>query len=466
MPLPQQPTSTKNAADTSFLMDTQQFSLPKSDAGSDSLADSRSDSRRTPTSQPNLATQPGPVSPSGQKQPTTRAWLLLAPAMFMLAWGGNHFTPLLHLYESLGHYATWQANLLLGMYVAGLIPGLLVASAMSDQHGRKPVMFGGLALAFGGSLLLGLGLHTFWLLCIGRALAGAAVGIAMSVGTSWMKELSSPPFDSRASISAGARRPALTLTLGFGLGAGVTGVLAQWAPWPAVTPYVLHGVLTVVALFFLVRVPESLPAERRATTSWWKDLAVPSAGHRTFMRVVLPAAPWVFGAAGVAYAIMPATVQDQLGDMATIYAAVLTILTLGTGALIQNAVPAINRATGGRALTVGLSAMTLGMVLAVVAALVASPWFVLVVAVLLGAAYGICVVSALLHVQAIATPQDLAGLTGVYYSLTYVGFLLPTVLALLLPLASYSVSLVGVAVLCAASLVAVQREYARMRRAA
>ena len=44
-----------------------------------------------------------------------RAWILPAPTAFVLAWGGNHFTPLLHMYEQLGGYADWQANLLLGM---------------------------------------------------------------------------------------------------------------------------------------------------------------------------------------------------------------------------------------------------------------------------------------------------------------------------------------------------------------
>lgn len=392
---------------------------------------------------------------------TDRAWLLPAPAAFVMAWGGNHFTPLLHVYETTGHYAPWQANLLLGMYVAGLVPGLLLASAVSDKHGRKPVMVAGVLAGILGSVLLGLGLHHLGLLLAGRALAGCAVGIAMSVGTAWMKELSSPPFDLRAGVTAGARRPSLTLTAGFGLGAAITGTIGQWSAAPTVTPYVVHASLSLVALVVLCAAPESLPAERRATGPWWRDLRVPSAGHRTFVRLVVPAAPWVFAAAGVAYAIMPAVVEDGLGRWATLYATVLTVLTLGSGALVQNAVPAINRRTGGRALVVGLALMACGMVLAVVGAVLGLAWFALGIAVVLGLAYGICVVAGLIHVQAIATPQDLAGLTGVYYSLTYVGFLLPTLLAALLPVAPYAVTLGVVAVACLACLVAVARESRR-----
>lgn len=419
----------------------------------------------------NLAT-PTITAPKPAAEPTTtlprnpapnpKAWMNLVPAMFLLAWGGNHFTPLLHMYEHLGNYQPWQANFLLCTYVLGLVPGLLVASAMSDQHGRKPVMFGGMLMAIIGSVMLALGFHTFWLLCVGRAFAGFGVGIAMSVGTSWMKELSSAPFDLHSTASAGARRPAMTLTAGFGIGAGVTGALAQWAPHPGLYPYLVHLVLSAASMYFLFKTPESLLRENRSTTSWWRDLAVPSAAHRTFVRLIMPAAPWVFGAAGVAYAIMPAVVQPVLGDYTTIFAAALTIVTLGTGAAIQSLVPRINQATGGKALVVGMIALVIGVCLAVWASALASPVFVMFVGMFLGAAYGITIVSALLHVQRIATPSDLAGLTGVYYSLTYVGFLLPTILALLLPVFSYTQSLMGVAVLCVFSLIAVAREYSHM----
>ncbi|WP_246475858.1 MFS transporter [Brevibacterium renqingii] len=376
------------------------------------------------------------------------SWMRVAPAVFLLAWGGNHFTPLVHMYEVDGRYAVWQANLLLGMYVGGLIPGLLVASALSDRRGRKPILVGGAMAAIIGSICLGLGYDLFWLLCGGRVLAGIGVGVAMSVGTSWIKELSAPPFDSRADITAGARRPALTLTMGFAAGAAVTGCLAQWGPVPEALPYAVHGLLNVLALLILLTAPESLPKGKRSNQHWWRGLRIPLVAHRTFVRLIVPAAPWVFGAAGIAYAVMPALVQDELGEWTTLYATVLTVVTLGVGASVQNLVPAINRWTGGRALVVGLGLMTFGMASGIVAALTVDPVLAFVVAVVLGLAYGICVVAGLIIVQAIAEPDDLAGITGVYYSLAYSGFLLPTVLAALLPVMPYAVSLGAVAGIC------------------
>src|SRR5699024_1098847 len=162
-----------------------------------------------------------------------------------------------------------------------------------------------------------------------------------------------------------------------------------------------------------------------------------------FVRLVLPAGPWVFAAAGVAYAILPKTVEAQVGDAATIYATGLTVLTLGIGALAQGTVGLIDRLTRGRALVVGMSGMSLGMALSVLAADLREP------------VLGVCVVAGLVIAQSLASPRELAGITGVYYSLAYLGFLLPTVLAALTPVLPYPGGLAVVAAVCVLCLTAV-----------
>lgn len=392
---------------------------------------------------------------------TAPAWLRVAPTAFAVAWGGNHFTPLLHLYKTLGGNAPWQANLLLGMYVFGLVPGLLVAASLADRYGRKPVVAGGLICAAVGSVLLAAGLGSFALLAIGRVFAGLGVGVGMSVGSSWIKELSAPQWDQRATPTSGARRSSMALTLGFAIGAGVTGCLAQWAPAPGITPYVVHLALCAVATAVLLRAPETLTQQQKTPGSWWRHVGVPAVRQPTFRWVIIPAAPWVFAAAGVAYAIMPSLVETRLGDFATLYATLLTVLTLGVGAVAQTRVVLLNRVTRGRALVVGLAGMTTGMGLAAIAAVVQSPVLVVVVAAILGASYGVCVIAGLLITQSLATPHELAGVTGAYYSLTYLGFLLPTVLAAAAPLVPYTTGLIMVAAVCATSLAVVAHNLRR-----
>jgi MFS family permease len=152
-------------------------------------------------------------------------------------------------------------------------------------------------------------------------------------------------------------------------------------------------------------------------------------------------APWIFGSAGVAYAIMPQLVGDQLGDWGLAYSTLLTVCTLGAGALVQPFVKRFDRTTSARGVVIGMAVMSAGLVVSAVAAVVRSPIVALVAAIVLGLAYGIAVVSGLLEVQRLARPHELAAMTGVYYALAYVGFLLPAVLAVLSGVASYSILL-------------------------
>src|SRR5699024_7428173 len=144
------------------------------------------------------------------------------------------FTPLLVMYRADAGFSPVTVDLLLFAYVLGIVPALLIGGPLSDRFGRRPLMLPAPVLAAAGSLILALGAQSARRLGVGRVFSGVALGLAMAVGGSWLKELSSPPWDDR---EAGARRAAMSLTAGFGLGAGVAGVLAQWGPAPGVLPY-------------------------------------------------------------------------------------------------------------------------------------------------------------------------------------------------------------------------------------
>ena len=100
-----------------------------------------------------------------------------------------------------------------------------------------------------------------------------------------------------------------------------------------------------------------------------------------------------------------------------------------------------------RAVLAAMLVMVVGVLASAVNSVLLLPWLGLVAAVVLGAGYGIALVSGLQEVQRIAEPADLAGLTGVYYAVAYSGFLLPTVLAALAAVVSYTVMLLALAAL-------------------
>ena len=60
--------------------------------------------------------------------------------MFAIAWGGNEFTPLLVMYRDVSHFSAVTVDMLLGAYVLGIVPALLVGGPLSDRYGRRPTL--------------------------------------------------------------------------------------------------------------------------------------------------------------------------------------------------------------------------------------------------------------------------------------------------------------------------------------
>ncbi len=365
----------------------------------------------------------------------SRGWLCVAAATFAIAWGGNEFTPLLVMYRTQDTFSAVTVDALLFAYVLGIVPALLIGGPLSDRFGRRPLMLPAPLFGAAGSLVLALGADSAPVLAIGRVLSGVSLGLAMAVGGSWIKELSAPPWGRG---DGGARRAAMGLTAGFGAGAGAAGVLAQWAPWPTALAYVVNIVLLLAAGALLVAAPETRerqtdqgPFQGPYPRPWWTDLTIPAAGHRRFLLVVVPVAPWVFGAAASAYAVMPALMSDHARRAPIAFSALLCVVTLGCGFVIQSVGRRIDAPGGVRAVVVALALLVVGMVIASWAARNLSVWWALAAAAVLGCGYGIALVAGLQEVQRIATPADLAGLTAVFYSVSYLGFAVPAVLAVL-----------------------------------
>ena len=122
----------------------------------------------------------------------------------------------------------------------------------------------------------------------------------------------------------------------FGIGAGVAGALAQWAPWPHVLAYLVNISLAAIALvLLLVRAPETR-SPSSTPGRLVDDLKIPSAAHRRFLFVVLPVAPWVFGACASAYAIIPALMSARTAGAPIAFAALCCVLGLAAGFGIQS----------------------------------------------------------------------------------------------------------------------------------
>ncbi|MDY0113743.1 MAG: MFS transporter [Corynebacterium sp.] len=357
-------------------------------------------------------------------------WFLVAVAVFAVAWGGNQFTPLMVMYRLGGELDLVFVDLLLFIYALGIAPALLISGPLSDRIGRKPVMLAAPVFSIIGSLLIAAGETTGPLLLVGRALSGVGVGIAMAVGGSWVKELSHARFDEKAKSTSGAKRQSMALTLGFGIGAGIAGSLAQFAPLPGQLPYILHIVLTIPTIIAMTVVPETRQSPHLAggaRESILSSLRTPSVTRPRFLLVAAMVAPWVFGAAGVAYAIIPTLMQDEVGQP-VFFSALITFFALLFGFAIQQFGPSIASETSARGSLAAMGIVIVGMGLAVWMSSSPTVLSAVIAALVLGTGYGLAMFTGLNEVQRIAGPRDLAGLTGVFYCLTYIGFAFPAIL--------------------------------------
>ncbi len=379
----------------------------------------------------------------------SRAWVRIAFAMFAVGWGANQFSPMLIVYRhELRLGAGGVAGLFL-VYALTLIPGLLIGGPASDRFGRRPVVLPFVVLSPLATLLLVLDPRSLVLISTGRALAGLCSGVVFGSATAWVQELSHGTGQS-------ARRAALALSAGFGLGPVVAAVLAQWAPDPLVLPYLPHLVIGVAAVALAWPTPEASRrrpgASRREGASRRSGRGWPPAAVRTrrFWQAVAPASPLVFGSVALAIVVLPEEVTSAT-TLSAGFAGLMTALAFIGGLGVQPAARRIANPLAGNA--AGLCCAAAGAGLGVAAVAGADRVLAGAAAVLLGLAYGLCLVCGLRQAEQMASPGERGAVVACYYALAYLGFAVPYLMAGLGGLAgkagAFGVLAVAVALLAA-----------------
>lgn len=405
--------------------------------------------------------QDSPLTAKPGSKERVPAWLLVFGAVFVCSWCGNQFSPLLLLYKDDG-YSSLAVTGFLAIYVLGLAPALLRGSALSDRHGRQPLMGAALLAAIAASSCLALGAIGPVGICLGRLLSGVSVGLAIAVGSSWLKEVSQPPFAAGADRTAGARRASVAFALGSASGALLAGSIAQFTAWGEVLPYLLHILLTAPFLWLLLQVPETGVALAPAAVRRRAPI------DPRFRLLLLLAAPWIFAAAAIGYGYLPVLLEDATQGWGLAYATLLTVVALSTAALVQPFAKGLAAASASRGLALALAVLSAGLLLAAGAEAAHSPVLGVLVNVLLGAGIGIGLVSGLVEAQRLAGPANLAALTGAFYAAAYSGFLLPVPMAALTPPLTSLGLLAGLSVLaglCCLAVLAAEHRTASLQSA-
>ncbi|SFO27951.1 Predicted arabinose efflux permease, MFS family [Mesorhizobium sp. NFR06] len=166
--------------------------------------------------------------------------------------GSTALTPLYVIYKQAFGFSQITLTLVYAVYVVGNLAALLFFGRLSDAIGRRPAAMAAMAVAVVSALFFLFAENLAWL-DIARILSGLGIGIGAGTGTAWLAELIEGKDKSRAAIIATS-----TNFVGLGGGALLSGLLAQYAPWPLRLTFGAYLVLLALVTLLIWRTQETI----------------------------------------------------------------------------------------------------------------------------------------------------------------------------------------------------------------
>ncbi|MDN5925489.1 MAG: MFS transporter [Hyphomicrobiales bacterium] len=336
-----------------------------------------------------------------------------AYTIFILLTGTNLPTPLYRGYEQMFGHTTLVTTLIFAAYVAALVPALLIGGPLSDSIGRRRVLLPSVGLAIAGSAVFSLASSTAWLFTA-RILQGLAVGAASGALTAVLNE--NEPTGNR-------RRAAFVTTVaslgGLGVGPLVAGVLAQYAPAPFVTSFVLEIAFLLIALTFMTSLPDS------STRTRWRlrRPSIPVGMGRVF--AVSGSANFLaFGVVGLSLSLVPAYVLKLSGitNLAVAGTTVTLMLACSIGAQIAGYGKSPLKLLGA-----GLILLLLGLVTLIVAGHAMSLPLLIVASVAAGLGHGLIFLGGMTEINRLAPRDKQAETASAFFVIVYLGVGMPVI---------------------------------------
>src|SRR5437667_725261 len=197
---------------------------------------------------------------------------VVAAMIGVLFAGSTVVTPLYVIYKQQFGFSQISLTLIYAVYVVGNLAALLWFGRLSDQIGRRQVALVAMGLAIVSAIvfLFARGVASLY---VGRVLSGLAIGIGAGTGTAWLAELIAEESKSRATVTATSAN-----FVGLGVGALMSGVLADWVSSPFRLPFIVYlaALVPVSALIWFIRETVSHPVQTIQRISLRPQLSVPS----------------------------------------------------------------------------------------------------------------------------------------------------------------------------------------------
>lgn len=351
-----------------------------------------------------------------------RAWVLPPRAAFYLQasmiisflCGSSAPTPLYAIYQAAWGFTPITVTVIFGSYAIAVLSALLTAGSLSDHVGRKPVLFGAVALQ-ATSMIVFATAASVHALIVARVLQGVATGAA--VGT-----LGAGLLD--VDRAKGTVANAVSPMAGAAIGALGASVLVQFLPAPTELVYIVVLVMLVAQTIGVAFMAESVTPKPGALASLRPRLAVPRAARRAVLALtpVLISSWALYGFYG---SLGPALARTIAHSHSHLLGGIALAALAGSGAATVFAFGDREPRTLARGGLVMIGGVAL--VLASIAG--ESLALFLVGTVLAGAGFGAAYQGALRIVLPLAEPHERAGLLSIIYVICYLAMGVPAVIA-------------------------------------
>ncbi|MEV4870393.1 MFS transporter [Streptomyces syringium] len=357
------------------------------------------------------ATTPPAVAPQPVRN-RGRFWAIAYTLLFLLT-GTNVPTPLYRGYQAQFGFSPLILTLIFAVYVAALVPSLLVFGPLSDAIGRRKVLVPAIVVAAFGSVAFALATNVTWLFAA-RLLQGLAVGAASGALTAALNE---------AEPTGNRRRAALVSTVasvgGLGTGPLLAGVLAQYAPHPYELPFIVEIVLLVPAFITVMLLPTTRPA-----TKWRPRRPSVPPSVRGVFGTSGTASFLAFTVVGIFLALVPTYVTKLSGSDNRALAGGAVTLMLACSCIAQLLV------YGAKARILqmtGLALLAPGLILLAIAGGTSSLPLLLVATVIGGVGQGMTFLGSITEVNHTAPPDRHADVISSFYVVVYLGVGVPVI---------------------------------------
>src|SRR3954447_21737916 len=357
------------------------------------------------------------VSMSSRLSPRL-AYGLVAAVIGLALFASGTPSPLYATYRELWGFSSVVLTLVYATYAFGVLVSLVFAGRISDQWGRRPVLLVSLGTLLVTSVVFMLADSVAWLV-VARGLQGLATGLALGAASAAMLDL----HPRRDPASVGLANGVVSAG-GMGLGVLVSSVLVQFAPAPRVLPYVALLVLFAIAFAGALLMPEPV-AERSRPRLTPQRPSIPPAVRRPFLLAALGViSSWSIG--GLFLSLGPSLSASLFHTSNHLVTGLGIFALAGSGAVAQIV---FGRAAPWMGAAYGSLALSLGMVLIVLAAASDSSTLFWMGAIVGGGGFGVAFLGALRALSVVIPHEHRAAVMSAFYIVAYTAISIPAILA-------------------------------------